>query len=231
MPDWRAIISEKLAGVVVSRRLCESLIAELANHLEDLHSELLASGVTDAEATTRCLEQLKDVQQIADAAKRSRIWEGAMNQRTKTLWLPGLVTFTLASVLLMLLQLFTFSRPRVYWLDGGAVAVGLVWLLSLLPCGALGAYLSRRAGGTRWDSVIASLFPSLIMLPVLCLVLFIAGFIEHNPYVLQHPQYFGLAFLTWVVVPGVALLLGALPVLRKANTENHGHADISRPLA
>jgi hypothetical protein len=217
MLDWQKAVREKLAAVTLSPRQRANLIAELANHLEDLHAELLASGVSAPDASTACLEQLNDLQQIASAAEQSQIGEGRMNQRSKTLWLPGLVTLTMASVLLMLMQLYTFSRPRVHWVDGGEVAVGIVWLLSLLPCGALGAYLSRRAGGSRGISILASLFPSLIMLAVFCVVLPLGIFVERNTYIIHHPRYFGLALLVWTVVPGAALLLGALPVLRRMN--------------
>jgi hypothetical protein len=218
MLDWQKAIREKLAAITLSPRQRANLIAELANHLEDLHAELLASGASDAEATRACLEQLNDLRRIASAAERSQIGEGRMNQRSRTLWLPGLVTLTMASVLLMVMQLFTFSQPRVRWVDGGAVAVGIVWLLSLLPCGGWGAYLSRRAGGSRWISILAILFPSLTMLGVFCVVLPIGILVERNTYIIHHPRYFGLALLVWTVVPGAALLLGALPVLRKMNT-------------
>lgn len=199
----------------MSRSERKSLIAELANHIEDLHAELLASGIAELEASAQCLEQLNDLRQIA--VTRSQMLEGTMNQRSRTLWLPGLVTLTLASVSLMVMQLFTFSRPRVHWVDGGAVVVAFVWLFSLVPCGALGAYLSRRAGGSRRNSIIASLFPSLVMLAVLCVALPVGLFIERNTYILHHPWYFGLALLTWIVVPGFASLLGALPVLWRMN--------------
>ena len=213
-----------------SRR--ENLIAELAYHLEDLHAELLRSGVTDPEAAGRCLDQLNDVQQIAAALKRSQIWEDAMNQRSRTIWLPGLITLTLSSALLMAMQLFTFSRPRVHWIDGGAVAIGFIWLFSFLPCGAFGAYLSARAGGSRWNSIIASLFPSLVMLGVWsCVILPIGIFVERNAYIIHHPRYSGLALLVWVVVPGAVSLLGALPVLWKMPFESHGPTDVSRPIA
>ena len=144
-----------------------------------------------------------------------------MNQRSRTLWLPGLVTLTLASVSLMLMQLFAFSRPRAYWVDGVNVEVGLFWLLSLVPCGALGAYMSCGAGGTRWNSMLASLFPSLTMLGVFCVVLPIAIFIERNTYVIHHLRPFGLALLAWTIVPGVPSLLGALPVLWKMSNRVH----------
>jgi hypothetical protein len=48
---------------------------------------------------------------------------------------------------------------------------------------------------------------------VSCFVLPVRLFVEHNTYLLNHPWYFGRLLLTWIVVPGFALLLGALPVL------------------
>ena len=154
-----------------------------------------------------------------------------MNQRSRTFWLPGLITLTLASVSLTVMQLFAFSRPRQYWVDGGNVQVGIFWLLSLLPCGAFGAYLSRRAGGSRWSSVVVSLFPSLTMLGVFCVVLPIAIFIERNTYVIHHLRHFGLALLAWTVVPGAPLLLGALPVLWRMNAVGHENPDTAKPVA
>jgi len=213
MHDWQEVVRRKLVSAAVSRRRREDLIAELANHLEDAYGELLVCGVSEPEAMAKCLEELDDVPKIAAAVTRSQIWEGAMNQRSRTLWLPGLVTLTLASVLLMVMERFAFSRPRVYWVDGVNVEVGLFWLLSLVPCGALGAYMSCRAGGTRWNSILPSLFPSLTMLGVFSVVLPIAIFIERNTYVIHHLLPFGLALLAWTIVPAVPSLLGALPVL------------------
>lgn len=231
MHDWQEIIRGKLIGVPLSRSQRESLTSELATHLDDLYAELLASGVTEPEASAQCLEQLNDVQQIAAAAKQTQISEDFMNQRSRTLWLPGLVTLTLASVSLMIMQLFAFSRPRVYWVDGVNVEVGVFWLLSLVPCGALGAYISRRAGGTRWNSILASWFPSLTMLGVFCVVLPIAIFVERNTYVIHHLRPFGLALLAWTVVPAVPSLLGALPVVGKMRVQNRGPADMAQPMA
>jgi hypothetical protein len=46
MLDWQKAVREKLAAATLSPRQRANLIAELANHLEDLHAELLASGVS-----------------------------------------------------------------------------------------------------------------------------------------------------------------------------------------
>ncbi len=221
MHDWRKIIRERVNRVTMARPRREALVTELANHLEDFHKELIASGVAEAEATAKCLEQLNDIQQVALAARRIHLLEDAMNQRSRTIWVPGLITLTLASVSLMVMQLFAFSRPRVYWIDGVNVEVGILWLISLVPCGALGAYVSCRAGGTRWNAILASLFPSLTMLGVFCVVLPIAILIERNTYVIHHLLPFGLALLAWTLVPGVPSLMGALPVLWRRNSPVH----------
>jgi len=231
MHDWQEAIRKKLDGLAMSRTRREELISELSSHLDDLYTELVVSGVAEPAASAQCLQQLNDVRQIAVAAKQSQVLERVMNQRSRTFWLPGLVTLTLASVSLTVMQLFAFSRPRVYWVDGGNVAVGIFWLLSLLPCGALGTYLARRAGGSGWGSVVVSLFPSLTMLGVFCVVLPIGIFIERNTYILHHLRYFGLALLAWTIVPAVPSVLGALPVLGKMRVQNRNRADMRNRLA
>ena len=229
MRDWRRIVCENLRKSRLKAGDQAELVAELASHLEELYECLRADGLPEVEAFERCMSQLLEAQIAARDFDRAKCKEGGMNYRSKTLWLPGLVTLTLASVSLMVMQVFAFSRPRVYWVDGVNVEVGLFWLLSLVPCGALGAYMSCRAGGTRWNSILASLFPSLTMLGVFCVVLPIAVFIERNTYVIHHLRPFGLALLAWTVVPGAVLLLGALPVLWKMN--NRGHSDATPHIA
>jgi len=91
--------------------------------------------------------------------------------------------------------------------------------------------MSCRAGGTRWNSILASLFPSMTMLGVFCVVLPIAIFIERNTYVIHHLRPFGLALLAWTIVPGVPSLLGALAVLGRIRGENRGASDMPRPIA
>lgn len=61
--------------------------------------------------------------------------------------------------------------------------------------------------GARWNSIIASLFPSFTMLAVFCVVLPNGIFIEQNTYV----RYFGMALLAWTVVPGAAFCSGRCP--------------------
>jgi hypothetical protein len=75
--------------------------------------------------------------------------------------------------------------------------------------------MSRRAGGTRLACVAASLFPAIVVLCIFCFVLPVSIVVEKNTFVMQHPLYFVLAMVNWTMVPGLALILGALPFLRQ----------------
>ena len=47
MHDWEETIRRKLMGLPLSRSRRENLTLELANHLEDLYAELVASGIPE----------------------------------------------------------------------------------------------------------------------------------------------------------------------------------------
>jgi len=211
MHDWKRIVRGNLGSLLLSDREGKEIVAELAEHLEELYEDLRADGFPEPEAFEQCLSQLSEVRLAARDPERAKRREGAMNYRSKTLWLPGLVTLTLASVFLMVLQRFALLQPRIYWVDDGALVLHLPWLMLLPLCGAAGAYLSRRAGGRSLNCLVAGIFPAFVMLGVFCLILPVGVFIEHNRYILQHPLYFGLALLNWTVLPGAGLLLGAVP--------------------
>jgi hypothetical protein len=57
------------------------------------------------------------------------------------------------------------------------------------------------------------------MLAVFCFVLPVSVLIERNRFVMQHPLYFLLAMASWTLIPGSALLLGAVPFLRRAGIQ------------
>ena len=212
MHDWKQIVGDTLDSLQLNAREQKETVAELAGHLEELYEGLRAGGLPEQEAFERCVSQLAEARLAAPEFERAKRKEGAMNYRSKTLWLPGLVTLSLASVFLMALQRFGSLQPRNYRVDDGVLVLHLPWLMLLPFCGAAGAYLSRRAGGRSLNCLVAGTFPAFVMLGVFCLILPIGVFIERNTYILQHPLYFGLALLNWTVLPGAILLLGAVPV-------------------
>jgi hypothetical protein len=231
VPDWNAIVRERLQGLAVSPAQRDEIIAELAGHLEDLCQQQQAEGENESAVVRRTLEQVTDWHRLARQIQCAKRKEETMNYRTKTLWLPGLISLTAAMVWLMIVE-FINSEPHVlgmrqiafdfapwpHLLPGAYDAFLLIcvpWLLFLPLCGGVGAYLSRRAGGERRTSIAAGLFPSIVLLGIfLCLILPLAVFWERNAFVIHHPLYFAGGALLSTAVPGVALFLGVVPFLK-----------------
>lgn len=134
-----------------------------------------------------------------------------MNYRTRSLWLPALVTFLGASVSLMLCQLLGM-QPHIVWFERLAVSFYIPWLATLPLFGAAGAWLSRRAQGSMSMRFAAGISPGLIILIVMLLLL-PWGLALDGLHFLQLVS-FGLALITWVLIPAMALSLGVLPFLK-----------------
>ena len=96
-----------------------------------------------------------------------------------------------------------------------------LWLVAQLTCGAVGASLSRRAGGRRSDRVAAALFTSAILLIAMLGVAGTSLFARATGFWRQDFGSIDLlmvarAIVVMVVVPSFAMLLGASPFLRDA---------------
>jgi hypothetical protein len=94
-----------------------------------------------------------------------------------------------------------------------AVVLYLPWLFALPLFGAAGAYSSRRVGGHNLACLGAALFPSVIMLCLFSLILPVALIVD-QPFTSLRLVAYAVSILNWVVLPGLALLLGAMPFLR-----------------
>jgi hypothetical protein len=206
MHDWKAVVKENLRTLRLEPEQRQEIISELAAHLEDLYEEYRAQGMSESMAFRLCLGQVAGGQRIARSIERAQ--GKLMNYRTKTLWLPGLATLAAASILLVILQQVSSLQPKIFWVEGEALAVDLRWLMLLPICGAAGAYLSRRAGGKRFTCLVAGIFPAIIMFGSFCLF-FPVGLLERNSFISHHLLYLGLSVLDCTVVPGSALFLGA----------------------
>lgn len=149
-----------------------------------------------------------------------------LNPRTKSLWLPGLVSLTAASLLMAAQEFVLMHDPSFYFteisLRPSHLISGLprwfycVWLLIQLPCGAVGAFLSRRNGGNRNARIVAGAFPALTMFGICGLLIPVIALFEHNALVLSHPSGLAFGVLIWAALPAVALLLGAAPFLKES---------------
>jgi hypothetical protein len=146
--------------------------------------------------------------------------EDIMNYRVKALWLPGVCTGVLSGVLLRLLQGMPAAPPVTSVWHGAYLVLYWQWLLCLPLIGALGAYWSRREGGKLLQRALAASFPALAWLcfPGLFFpfVLVFQWIVHHNPPLVPA----ALFLLGWVVLPEAALLLGALPFLKRNGGES-----------
>jgi hypothetical protein len=137
-----------------------------------------------------------------------------MNTRTRTFWLPALVSLTAAMTCLTISTLGGLETRFVA--RGWAIYVVYIpWLLTLPLCGAAGAYLSRRAGGERQACLAAGLFPVIAMTGLVGFLTVIGKFVYAKPQLV----YFSIAVLFGSILPGMALLLGAAPFAKASRVQ------------
>ncbi len=206
--DWEELVRAKLAGLAIEPREKREVIEELAAHLDETYEELRGRGFTEEDAAQRALREVKDWHKLQRKIQNARMKENTMTNRVKQFWLPGLLTFTISMVLLELVQKF-FPQPFIIHLDHPPVLLFYVpWLLTLPLAGALGACLSKQAGGSRGMTLLSSAFPVLPLAAIFLMAIPVGLVLSHT---LSH-GIVAAAFLTlgiaWVAVPGLILLVG-----------------------
>ena len=212
MPDWKSVVSEHMKSCGPPPANRDDVVSELAAHLEESYESALSQGLTEAAAVALTLQEVNDWHELAQDIDRAQFQEDQMNYRTKSLWLPALLTLLAASVSLMATQ-FLGLQPRLVWIHDMGVTLYWPWLAVLPFCGALGACLSQRAHGPLRARLAASASPALIMLIVMSLIL-PCGLAIDGIHFLQLVS-FGLGLVNWVAIPALALLLGTLPFLKR----------------
>ena len=214
MPDWKKLARKRLFKSGLRHGTREDVVTELATHLDETYEQALSNGLTESAAIKIALQEVDDWHVLAAEIDSARSGEGAMNHRTRSLWLPALITLLGASVSLAATQ-FIGLQPQQVWVGKMGMTFYWPWLASLPIFGAVGAYMSRRAAGQTPTRLAAGLAPAIVMLVVMFLVmpwgLVLDGF---HFFRLVH---FGLGLINWVGIPAAALLLGALPFLRGNN--------------
>jgi len=70
MSDWKLEIRTRLASLHLAPTREAAIIEELAQHLEDCYAELLAGGMTEAEAERRTLSELSESELLARELRR-----------------------------------------------------------------------------------------------------------------------------------------------------------------
>jgi len=215
MPDWQQIVSSKLSGLALEPEEVTQVLEEVAGHLEEEYQSLLSKDVPEKEAARRALRRVDDWQALKQMIESARKKENPMPKRIAQFWLPAFLTLLLSMVLLAVIQMFgpnpwTRVVASRWWMPVAVVYVS--WLLFLPLIGALGAYMSRRAGGSARAVFFSIVFPTLPYLTFFLIGLPIALILDdrvaHN---ITIPAFF-VGLSAWVIFPAAALLAGGWPV-------------------
>jgi hypothetical protein len=216
MPDWEALVGERLSGIALEPAERSEVIAELAGHLEESFEQLRRQGMPAEAAVERVISEVESWQSLRRRIQIARRKGSTMTNRVRQWWLPGFVALFL-SVMLLRGNEFIGIKPLIVSAHGsqlGApVAVIYVpWLLLLVPIGAMAAYLAGRAGGSQRAMFLSTVFPVLphlgFFLVVFPVVLILDDHVAHN--IMISGLFMSLA--AWVLLPGAALLAGWIPV-------------------
>jgi len=156
-------------------------------------------------------------QTIGQIEGRYRVWlvvrfllEELMTGFIRKVAVPGLLTSAAVGFFYCALALDHIPR-RVIWLAGGQLP--LSWWCLLPICGALGALLSQRKGGSRPQRIAASLLPSAI-LGIFVVLIFAVGFtmsrsVNHYWWGSALLESLGIVPPAFVLMPAAFSLLGA----------------------
>ncbi len=212
MPDWQELVRQRLSGLRLEADERDEVYAELAAHLEESYEALLKEGLSEQAAIHRALLEVtnwQDLQRKILTAKRRAY---PMQKRAHQLWIPGFLTLTLSAVFLMTLQQHRFQPRIISWGGPDTILLYTPWLLSLPLFGAIGAYLSSRADGSRGTVLLASVFPVLTYAAAIFVILPVSFVVDSHVHHTIRMASFLRAIFEWVVIPGVSLLAGGLPV-------------------
>ena len=139
-----------------------------------------------------------------------------MHERVRQLWLPGFLTLTLTILCDFALYALGFHPRSVPWSNTHTFLFYVPWLISLPFLGALGAFISTRAGGSRATVLVASTFPALslalsflLMFPIGIVVEWITGTDLDFRFVATLLLRDGIG---WLLLPFAALFVGGLLV-------------------
>jgi len=226
MPDWKKLVSRRLAQLALDERERQEVVGELAGHLEEIYEALRQKGASRDDAIRGALLQVDNWNKLRQDIYVARTKENAMNARTSRLWVPSFVTLAASIITLVAFGFLGLqpgplgSQPHheewsshlVGGITGGSHVVNeyTVWLMALPFLGALGARLSRGAGGTLRDIIISGVFPALAWLTIVVVILSFAVSLGHGLQAVTAPVGPVGLITVLVVIPGVCLLLGVL---------------------
>jgi cation transport ATPase len=213
MPDWKALVEQRLASVALEPKEKAEVITEVTTHLEEMCEDMLRQGISEEEAMQRALSRAGNWRVLRRKIFAAKRREQPMKKRVWQLWVPGFLTLILS--MFFLTVLYRLGLPA-HLVSSGSNAILLYtpWLAGLPFFGALGAYISSRAGGSRANALFVSVFPALALTFAF---LFMFPFSLTAELIMGRPVDFSRVAtlllkdgIGWIVAPGVAFLVGGV---------------------
>ena len=72
MPEWKQLVRERLQGLKLEGARENEIVDELSQHLEDRYDALRCTGLSEAEAHRRALEELKESGRLTEELSKIR---------------------------------------------------------------------------------------------------------------------------------------------------------------
>ena len=211
MAEQKHWVRDKLGDIDMPDGQAEEISEELAAYLEDRAEQFRSEGLTASDARATAEIEVGNWRKLGRNISRSVRGEEHMKDRMRQLWLPGATISILAF----------FSERLIYELVGRGAVIKLEpvvyqlyhvnWLVVLIALGAGASFWSLKAGGSRWTRWAAATFPAALFV-IMFAVTFLFSFIvdTHVDLMLKLRSMAALLGI-WVVLPGTALTIGALP--------------------
>jgi hypothetical protein len=212
MRDGRKFVQVQLAGLPLSPGTKADVVDELAGHLEEVYEGHRHQGMTEKLAAQRAMGQVTDWNALERHIRKAKEREDLMHNRVRRLWFPRFLTMTLSAGLLLVLLKLGLQPRMVSWGGADTVLFYVPWLLTLPLFGALGAYISLRAGGSARAILFSGIFPMLSLAACFFVILPLSFVLDRSASFQPTLAGFLGLLLSWVVAPGAALLIGALPI-------------------
>jgi hypothetical protein len=147
-----------------------------------------------------------------------------MNMRVRQLWAPVLFT-SLISAAVQFVALSVAQLPPwvLFTRNGVSIVLAPLWMLALPFIGALGAWLSLRAGGNTRDRLLTALGSAWVNGAIMTLGVPLSMILERQFSLRIKLTAYIVYMIASCLVPAVLLAFGALPWLgRKATMRARG---------
>jgi hypothetical protein len=157
-----------------------------------------------------------------------------MSERTKKIFLPGLAAMMIGVIGDRFLWWTHTSMPNIYWLGKavypsgarGFIAIEPIMLMFFVVGGALAAWSSSQHNSSRNERIVAAELPAIVMASFLILSMMtslVVGLFFAKLRVDGMLMVYAFAgyMAGWVLLPAVALMVGALPFASEKKGPTH----------